>query len=84
MNVRAAGNYTVEYRVASETGSAGGFNLLANGAVIDSQSIAATGGWQAWTTITDTVALQAGEQTLRFNAVGGSWNLNKITFTAAP
>jgi endoglucanase len=81
VNVQAAGNYTVEYRVASEPGSPGGFQLLANGTVIDSQSIAATGGWQAWTTITSTVALQAGEQTLRFNAVGGSWNLNKLTFT---
>ena len=84
VNVQTAGNYTVTYRVASEPGSPGGFNLLANGTVIDSQSIAATGGWQVWTTITDTVTLQAGEQTLRFNVVGGSWNLNNVTFTTAP
>jgi glucan 1,3-beta-glucosidase len=83
VNVQTAGNYTVEYRVASEPGSPGGFNLLASGAVIDSQAVPATGGWQAWTTITATVPLQAGEQTLRFSAVGGSWNLNKITFSLA-
>jgi glucan 1,3-beta-glucosidase len=84
VNVQNAGNYTVEYRVASEPGSPGGFHLLANGVLVDLQSVPATGGWQAWTTITGAVALQAGKQTLRFNAVGGSWNLNKITFTAAP
>jgi endoglucanase len=84
VNAQAAGTYQVEYRVASEPGSPGGFNLLANDAVINSHAIPATGGWQAWITITDTVTLSAGQQTLRFNCVGGSWNLNKITFTAVP
>jgi endoglucanase len=82
VDVAAAGTYTIEYRLASQGGS-DGFQLLANGTEIDSRAVADTGGWQAFTTVSTTVELTAGEQTLRFNAVGGGWNLNWIRFTTA-
>lgn len=83
VSVQAAGNYKVEYRVASMDGSTG-FDLLLNGAVIDTKAISGTGGWQNWTTVsTASVTLPAGDHTLRFNAKGGGgWNFNWVRFTA--
>lgn len=75
VNIAEAGNYSIRYRVASETGSSG-FSLLIAGQVIDSQTIPNTGGWQTWQTISATVTLPAGEHPLRFNVSDGSWNLN--------
>jgi len=42
-----------------------------------------TGGWQNWVTLSATIDLQAGEQTLRINAVGPSWNMNWIRFSVS-
>ncbi len=81
IDVAAAGNYLVEYRLASQAGSAG-FDSLIDGTLVHRQSVANTGGWQSWVTESVTVSLLAGEQTLRLNAVGQEWNLNWIRFTA--
>jgi hypothetical protein len=54
---------------------------LINGSQIDQQSAPDTEGWQNWTTITATVNLQAGSQTLRVNAIGDAWNMNWIRLT---
>jgi glucan 1,3-beta-glucosidase len=83
ISVASAGDYTIEYRVASETGSTG-FDLLLNGAVIDTKAIPNTGGWQTWLTVSSTMSLPAGDHTLRFNAKADAWNLNWIRFTAVP
>ncbi len=80
VDIQQAGTYTVEYRVASQGGSSG-FQLSVNGSVIDTQGVPNTGGWQNWVTLSATVTLPAGEHTLRFDALGGSWNLNWIRFT---
>ena len=81
LDIGNAGDYQIQYRVASLFGSSG-FNVLLDGAQIDSQTVPNTGGWQSWvtSTTTATVNLPAGEHTLRINAVGGGWNLNWIRF----
>ena len=80
IDVQTAGTYTIEYRVASWGGS-NGFKTLINGSQIDQQSVPDTGDWQSWTTISSTVNLQAGSQTLRINAIGSGWNMNWIRLT---
>jgi hypothetical protein len=80
IDVQTAGTYTIEYRIASWGGS-NGFKTLINGSQIDQQSAPDTEGWQNWTTITATVNLQAGSQTLRVNAIGDAWNMNWIRLT---
>lgn len=78
VNVPSAGNYTVSYRVASKTG--GGTLALGNNATLN---VPPTNDWQAWTTITQTVSLAAGKQSLKLNVVNGGFNINWIKFDQA-
>ena len=80
LDVADEGSYLIEYRVASKVGS-NGFQTLIDGTPIDTQAVENTGGWQSWTTNSAIVNLNAGEQTLRLNAIGNEWNLNWINFT---
>ena len=81
VDVAAAGDYTVAFRVAStETGTfhiedANGHNLTGP---IASPS---TGGWQAWTTISAHIRLRAGTQALTFVEDTGAYNVNFLQFT---
>ena len=81
IDVDSTGSYLIEYRVASSGGSSG-FEVLVDGLLVDTQSISDTGGWQSWTTISAVLDLSAGNQVLRLNAIGDSWNLNWINLTA--
>jgi len=81
IDVQTTGTYTIEYRLASNTGS-NGFRVISDGIEIDQQTVPNTGGWQNWVTRSDTIQLQSGQQTLRLNAVGKEWNLNWIRLTA--
>jgi beta-glucosidase len=80
IDVQTPGSYLIEYRVASDVGS-DGFATLINGTEVDRQAIPNTGGWQNWIKLSATVDLQAGEQTLRINAVGPLWNMNWVRFS---
>ena len=61
LSVENAGNYLVEYRVASQGGSEPGLNLTLNGTWVDSVAIPNTGGWQNWQTVSGRViALESG------------------------
>ena len=80
VNVAQAGEYTLSVRVASSGGSEG-IAFAMNGTVIGNLSVADTGDWQNWTTLTMTVNLQAGEQELTLTALGGAWNLNWMEFS---
>jgi endoglucanase len=77
VSIPTAGTYRIEYRVASLNGGGGlRFEAAGGSPVYGQLAVPATGGWQTWTTISQTVTLPAG--TLRFgiNAVSGGWNLN--------
>ncbi|WP_163215708.1 glycosyl hydrolase [Clostridium thermarum] len=81
INVPTAGTYTVSYRVAS-TSAAGSIQLRNGAAVLATTVVPNTGDWQAWTTVTATVNLTVGNQTLRLYAASGGFNVNWIQFDA--
>lgn len=82
VNFPTSGTYTVEYRVASLNG--GGTlsaDLNAGSIVLGSRSVPSTGGWQNWTTISQTVNVNAGTYNFGVFAQAGGWNLNWIRIT---
>ena len=82
VNPTVAGWYTVQYRVASATGT-GQLVLSQNARDISAvSSVPNTGGYQNWTTVASRVYLNAGAQQLAVYAKGSGFNLNWIDFTA--
>ncbi|WFO17218.1 carbohydrate-binding protein [Cellulophaga baltica 4] len=82
LNIAETGVYQVEARVATNT-SGGTISLVSESAALGQLVVANTGGWQTWKTITTTVNLTAGEQTLTLNFTGGTgflFNVNKLNF----
>ncbi|MGI4835130.1 MAG: beta-1,3-glucanase family protein [Janthinobacterium lividum] len=85
VNVAAAGSYKVDFRVASANGGATLQLRNSGGAVLGSIGVGNTGGWQSWQTISATVSLPAGKQTLRlFAQASTGCNVNWLNFSAAP
>jgi hypothetical protein len=82
VNVATAGTYTVTFEVASPNGATDALHIAnASGTnLTGSVNIPATGGWQTWTTVTATVTLPAGVQTLTFNQDNPGWNIDYATF----
>src|ERR1700722_577683 len=82
VNVGTAGTYTVGLRLAAATAvtdalhidNSAGTNLRGN------VPPPATGGYQTWTTVTATVTLPAGTQTLTVDQDNGGWNMNFLAF----
>jgi hypothetical protein len=85
VNVATAGTYTVGFRVASPYGltdalhidNSAGTNL--SGAV----AVPNTGGYETWTTVTASVTLPAGQQTLTVDQDSNGWNLHFLTFASS-
>ncbi|WKD50656.1 carbohydrate-binding protein [Microbulbifer spongiae] len=77
ITVPSSGDYTVSYRVAA-LGSGGVLQLEKRGGspVYGQLDIPNTGDWQSWTTIQQTVQLDAGEQEIAIAVLGPAWNLN--------
>src|SRR5580693_1961510 len=83
VNVATAGTYTVAFRVSSPYGitdalhiaNASGTNLSGSVAVPN------TGGYETWTTVTASVTLPAGQQTLTVDQDSNGWNFHYMTFT---
>lgn len=89
VNVAASGPYLLEARVAA-AGPGGTFHIESHGQDITGPlAIPGTGDWQAWTTISTAVTLQAGPQVLRvmFDASGsccvGNLNWLRVSSTEA-
>lgn len=75
--------YIAEYRIATQDGS-DGFEMSFAGEVVDTVVAPPTGGWQSWLTVSSAVELDAGAQTMRFEALGnGSVNINWFKFNQA-
>ena len=83
VQVATAGSYTVSFRVASpyavtdalHIANSSGTNLT--GAV----AVPNTGGYQTWTTVTASVTLPAGQQTLTVDQDSNGWNFHYMAFT---
>jgi endoglucanase len=80
VNVVSAGTYTLAYRVASQPGG-GQLQLRSGSTTLSAITIAATGGWQNWVTLTSTATLSAGNQTLRLYAGAAGFNVNWVQFS---
>jgi Carbohydrate binding module (family 6) len=85
VNAATAGTYQVSFRVAALSAVTDAFHLSnASGTNLSGNvSIAATGGWQTWVTVTANVTLPAGLQTLTLNQDNGGWNINYLTFASS-
>ncbi|MDF2192119.1 carbohydrate-binding protein [Paraflavitalea sp. CAU 1676] len=83
INVPTAGSYTIQYRIASQSGG-GNIRLerFGGGTVFGTLAVPSTGGWQTWQTISHTVTLPAGQQEIGLAAVAGGFNLNWISITS--
>ncbi|RYZ86934.1 MAG: carbohydrate-binding protein, partial [Moraxellaceae bacterium] len=81
INFPTSGNYKVEYRVASPSGSTLSLDLNAGAIQLGQLAIPATGGWQTWATISHTVNITAGTYAVGVFAPAGGWNINWIKFT---
>lgn len=82
VNVAQAGTYKIQAKVATNT-TGGTIKIDADGTNIGELTVVNTGGWQTWKTVTATVNLEAGEQTLQLNFTGDSgylFNVNKLIF----
>jgi len=76
ISVATAGNYSIDYRLATANGSTG-FEVLIDGSKVDAMAVPITGGWQSWQTYTGaSFALTTGNHTLRFHSIGKEWNIN--------
>lgn len=81
VNAPTAGQYTVEARLASEN-KTGAFDLKSGTKVLASYALPdGTGGWQTWITVSRTVTLAAGNQTIRLAITGPGININWLKFT---
>jgi hypothetical protein len=85
VNVATAGTYSVGVRLASPYGFTDALHIANSSGTNLSGSVAVanTGGYQNWTTVTTSVTLPAGVQTLRVDQDSNGWNINYITFTAS-
>ena len=81
INAASAGTYTVSFRVSSALTSPS-FKLQdAKGNILATVNVPTTGGWQVWTTVTASITLPAGQQTLTIVSLSANgWNLNWMQF----
>ena len=85
VNVATARTYTVSLRLASPNGVTDGLHIASSsGANLSGNiNVPDTGGWQTWTTVTATVTLPAGQQTLTIDQDNGGWNIHQLTFATS-
>jgi hypothetical protein len=84
VNVAAAGTYTVSLRLAAPTAVTDGFHIdNTSGSNLSGDiNVPATGGWQDWTTVTASVTLPAGTQTLVVDQDNAGWNIHFMSLAS--
>lgn len=81
INIPTTGTYKIEFRVASPSGSILSSDLNAGTIQLGSVTIPATGGWQNWTTVTQTITLNAGTFAFGIYAQQSGFNINWFRIT---
>ena len=83
VTIPSSGIYTIEYRVASQNGG-GQIRLEQFGGspVLGTIAVTSTSGWQNWTTLSHTVQLSAGSQSIAIAAASGGFNINWFNITS--
>jgi len=75
VSVSSAGTYTFNFRVAGNT--AGRFQVRnSSGTVLKTVDVPVTGGWQTWKTVSTSIALSSGSQTIQVYVTKNGWNFN--------
>jgi len=84
VNAATAGTYTVSFRVSSPYGITDALHIdnAAGTNLSGSVAIPNTGGYQTWTTVTASVTLAAGQQTLTVDQDSNGWNLHYLSFAS--
>ncbi len=83
IKVTTSGSYTIQYRVASGASGGSFATDLNDGATqLGAITVPATGGWQAWTTVSQVVTLDAGSYNFRVLSKSTGWNLGWINFVS--
>jgi hypothetical protein len=82
VNAATARSYTVTLRLSSPSGVTDGLHIASSsGANLSGNiNVPNTGGWQTYTTVTVTVTLPAGQQTLTLDEDNGGFNVRYMTF----
>lgn len=83
IDVPSSGIYELDFRIASLNGG-GIIDIQSGNQTIASVNVPATGGWQNWATISETLSLAAGVQNLKVVAKTGGFNLNWIYINETP
>jgi Carbohydrate binding module (family 6)/Secretion system C-terminal sorting domain/PKD domain len=82
VNVATAGEYTVNFRVANGSAWPTSFELQNAGLPVATVTVNPTGGYQDWATVSATVTLPAGAQTLKVISTSSElFNLNWMQFS---
>jgi endoglucanase len=74
VNIPSSGSYTVNFRVATQNSNAQLQLRKTDGTVLATVKVPSTGGYQTWQTISATVSLPAGTQTLKVFSTSSQWN----------
>ena len=84
VDVATAGVYTVNFRTSSTSGVPDALHLTdaAGNALTGAEAVPATGGPQSWATVSDTVTLPAGLQTLVLDQDAPGWSLHYLAFSS--
>lgn len=85
VNAATGGNYTVGFRVATTSAGASFQLRKPDGTVLGSFTAPNTGSYSSWQTVSGTVVLPAGVQTLQlYSSSAVNWDMNWIQFSATP
>jgi endoglucanase len=76
VNVKAAGTYSFNFRIANRYGDGKIEIKNAAGNILGQVDVPRTGDWQTWNTISTTATLPAGNQVIRIYANKGAFNFN--------
>jgi hypothetical protein len=80
VNIQTAYAYQVDLRISSPN-TTGQIQFKLGSTVLNTTLVPNTGGWQSWLTISATIQLPAGSQTLQLYAGGGGFNINWMNFS---
>jgi hypothetical protein len=85
VDVASAGTYALSLRLAAPAAVTDGLHVAnsAGASLTGPISVPATGGYQDWTTVTASVTLPAGVQTLTVDQDNPGWNIHDMTFATA-
>ena len=81
VNVATTGTYTVNFRIATPNTGAQLQLRKADGTILLTNNLPLTSAWQTWRTVSSTISLSAGAQTLRlYSSAAPRWNINWFEF----